>query len=26
VMENHAMQAQGSSLNEVLNKMKRWFF
>ncbi len=26
VMDNHAVQAQGSSLNDVLSKMKRWFF
>jgi cell division protein FtsA len=26
VMDNHAMQAQGSSFNDVLSKMKRWFF
>jgi cell division protein FtsA len=26
VMDNHAMQAQGTSLNDVLKKMKRWFF
>ena len=26
VMDNHAMQAQGSGFGDVMNKMKRWFF